>query len=145
MNYLEDQMIYSTMLDDSKAIERLLELDYELYSTASAATDIAYLFGRDLREAKKITTSAFNGMSNNQISQIVRAKMLNVSSIVGFLTVSEIDINLALTSDWKDFEDALQYVVSLRHGMDAVITWNVKDFKKAEIPVYTPREFITQF
>lgn len=48
-----------------------------------------------------------------------------------------------LIAIFSDFEDGLQYFSAVDvMEIDAIITRNKKDFKKSEIPVYTPSEFL---
>jgi len=53
-------------------------------------------------------------------------------------------IELALNSDFKDFEDAVQYYCAIENGIKVLITRNLKDFKHAKIPVLTAEEFVKQ-
>lgn len=46
-----------------------------------------------------------------------------------------------LSTDWKDYEDAVQNQSALWTGADCVITRNKKDFKDSSLPVYTIEEF----
>lgn len=46
---------------------------------------------------------------------------------------------------WKDFEDAVQYATAQRIHADYIITRNIRDFQKSEIPAVTPVEFLTRF
>ncbi len=50
----------------------------------------------------------------------------------------------AITSPFKDKEDALQYYTALNHGADYFITRNITDYKSTSVrlPVMTPVEFI---
>ena len=60
-------------------------------------------------------------------------------------TICELDkriIEKGLNSDFSDYEDSLQYYSALRKDCEILITRNVKDFKKAEIPILTPDEFL---
>lgn len=43
----------------------------------------------------------------------------------------------------NDFEDGLQYQAAISVSCDCIITRNKKDFSLAEIPIYTPLEFIS--
>lgn len=56
--------------------------------------------------------------------------------------LDELIIEKGLNSDFSDFEDALQYYSALRSECDIIITRNGKDFKKSQIPVMTPNEFL---
>lgn len=51
-------------------------------------------------------------------------------------------IELALSSDFKDFEDAIQYYTALKHRGDLIITRNLKDFIPSKLPVLTARDFL---
>lgn len=59
--------------------------------------------------------------------------------------ICELDVLIiekGLNSDFSDFEDSLQYYSALRTECDIIITRNGKDFKKSQIPVMTPDEFL---
>lgn len=58
-------------------------------------------------------------------------------------SVDEMTIDKSLHSGFSDFEDAVQYHSALAHQSDIFITRNKKDFKKIEIPLMTPTEFLT--
>ena len=58
------------------------------------------------------------------------------------LNVNDSIINKALESEFKDFEDAIQYFTAIENNMDCIITRNVKDYQNSIIPVYTPTELL---
>ena len=60
---------------------------------------------------------------------------------INLLNTTKESILKALNSDFKDFEDAIQYFCALENGIDCIITRNKKDFSYSHIPVYTPTEF----
>ena len=45
-------------------------------------------------------------------------------------------------SQFKDFEDAMQYHSAMQAGTEAVITRNSKDFTNSKIPVMTAGEYL---
>ena len=51
-------------------------------------------------------------------------------------------IDKATSSDFKDFEDAMQYFSALATGCDLIITRNEKDFKSALIPVLNCESYL---
>lgn len=57
-------------------------------------------------------------------------------------TVDKEIVHKALESDYKDLEDALQYYSAMAADAEVIVTRNVKDFVKYEIPVITPTEFL---
>jgi predicted nucleic acid-binding protein len=51
-------------------------------------------------------------------------------------------IDLALNSEFSDFEDAIQYYLALQNEIEVLLTRNLKDYKKAQITVLTAQDFI---
>ena len=51
-------------------------------------------------------------------------------------------IDLALASDFNDFEDAIQFYTALESNLHVIITRNKKDFKNNLIPVFSAKEFL---
>ena len=62
--------------------------------------------------------------------------------ISGICELDELIIEKGLNSEFHDFEDSLQYFSALRTECDIIITRNGKDFKKSQIPVMIPDEFL---
>jgi predicted nucleic acid-binding protein len=52
-------------------------------------------------------------------------------------------INLSLDSEFKDFEDAIQYYTAVENNLDLIITRNLKDFKQSKVPVLTAFEYLS--
>ena len=65
-------------------------------------------------------------------------------TLVQVLSFDSKTIDLAIASDFKDFEDAIQYSCALEHNLTTIITRNLKDYKKATIKVLTPETFLTK-
>ena len=52
------------------------------------------------------------------------------------------DIENAILSKFSDFEDGVQYFSALRSKkIDVLVTRNVKDYKHALLPVFTPKQW----
>lgn len=64
--------------------------------------------------------------------------------LVKVLPVDDKIIELALNSDFRDFEDAIQYYCAIENGINILVTRNLKDFKLARIPILTAEEFVKQ-
>jgi predicted nucleic acid-binding protein len=66
--------------------------------------------------------------------------------LISFLDVLIIDkgtIIQALSSEFKDFEDALQNYSAEQHaGIDIIITRNTRDYRKSKLSVMSPDDFI---
>ena len=54
-------------------------------------------------------------------------------------------IENSLDSEFKDFEDGVQYFCARRIDADLIITSNKKDFVHSEIEVMTPVEFYERY
>lgn len=63
-------------------------------------------------------------------------------TIVNVLAVDSKTIDLAVASDFNDFEDAIQYCCAIENSLTTIVTRNIKDYKKATIKVLTPETFI---
>lgn len=63
-------------------------------------------------------------------------------TLVHVLPVDNKTIDLAIASDFNDFEDAIQYSCAIENKLNTIITRNTKDYKKASIKVLSPEVFI---
>jgi len=65
-----------------------------------------------------------------------------ISEIEGYVGIQETNRNIiqkALKSNFKAFEDAIQYFSAVQLGdIDIITTRDIKDFKKSELPVLSP-------
>ncbi len=76
--------------------------------------------------------------SENQAKQILR----KFKVLVHVTSLTEKIIDLALNSEFEDFEDAIQYFSALQNEIKILLTRNLKDYKKAQITVLTAQDFI---
>ncbi len=53
--------------------------------------------------------------------------------LIEVLPMDDKIITLSLESDFKDFEDAIQYYTAVENQIDIIITRNLKDFKTSKI------------
>jgi predicted nucleic acid-binding protein len=62
--------------------------------------------------------------------------------LVKVLPLDDKVTDLALNSEFRDFEDAIQYYTAIENDQDIIITRNQQDFKESKIPIMTAGEFI---
>ena len=62
--------------------------------------------------------------------------------LVKVLPLEDKAIELALASDFNDFEDGLQYFIAMDNESVIIITRNKKNFNNSKIPVMTAGEYI---
>lgn len=72
-----------------------------------------------------------------------RQLIAKFKTLVQVLAVDSKTIDLALASDFNDFEDAIQYSCAIENNLTTLVTRNVKDYKKATIHILTPEAFIS--
>lgn len=99
------------------------------------------------RKVKLYASSHSIATTHYLLKKYLDEKQLRVvlENLLDYLTVVAISqevIKKGLKSKHKDFEDALQIIAaSTIDKIDCIVTRNVKDFKEAEIPVFSPDEF----
>ena len=97
------------------------------YLCALSFPTLFYLLSKELRKGKAI-------------------KILEKIRIVfGVAAVDEKIIDLSLTADFDDFEDAVQYYSAIQAKADCIITRNKDDYVNDKIPVFTAEEFLSLF
>lgn len=90
-----------------------------------------------------LSFSNLNYILSKQYSSIQARKiLLKFKTLVTVLSVSDKVVELALLSDFKDFEDALQYFTALENEVNILLTRNLKDYKTAKIPIMTAEQFL---
>ena len=76
----------------------------------------------------------------------VISSLQDLSELVDILKVDSDIVKSALTSDFKDFEDSIQYFAAQEHkNVDCIITRNIKDYKNSSLPVMTQETFLVTF
>ena len=112
---------------DAVAILKLPESSVQKYVSASAITDIYYIARQEIKDKAEV---------KNLLKTLLQ--------IIHVADVSEDNILTALDSDWSDFEDSVQNAVAESHNYDAVITRNKGDYKKSNLKVFSPKEFLEE-
>ena len=65
--------------------------------------------------------------------------------LVRISSVAEAEIQSALSSSFKDFEDAIQhFAAKAEGGISAIVTRNKGDYSASEIPVLSPDQFLAK-
>lgn len=109
----------------------------------------AKIFNYSLQGKVKVYISA---VSYNNIYHILRQSLTSRETIklldglcemTEIADVTKVIIKTSLKTDFKDFEDAIQYNCALSiNELDFIVTRDTKDFKKSTLPVLTPEEAI---
>ncbi|SCD21729.1 pilt protein domain-containing protein [Proteiniphilum saccharofermentans] len=102
------------------------ENDVKLFISALTFANTHYLLLRHLSENE------------------ARKVMIKFKLLVKILPLEDKILELALASDFRDFEDAIQYHTALENKLNIIITRNKKNFKTSRIPVLTAKEFLNR-
>lgn len=81
-------------------------------------------------------------LSKQYSADQARKKLLKFKTLVTVLSVTDKVIELALSSEFKDFEDGIQYFTAIENNIKIVLTRNLKDYKSAQISVLTAEQFL---
>jgi predicted nucleic acid-binding protein len=71
-----------------------------------------------------------------------RKMLLKFKTLVNVLSVNDKIIELALLSDFNDFEDAIQYNTAIENSITSLLTRNLKVYKKTEITILTAQQYL---
>jgi len=130
--FIDSDIILDVLLEREEFFEssanilNLSELnEIKLFTSVIAITNIAYILRKELKNNKKV---------NEYINIIL--------SITKALPVTEEIIINSMETDFNDFEDSIQYITAKTNGIKILLSRNKKDYKKAEIQILTPIEFL---
>lgn len=75
--------------------------------------------------------------------QLVLEKIKLLLSITDVLHMNKSIVIQAANSEFKDFEDGLQYFSAVHNGVvDVILCRNLKDYTKSQIAVMTPEHYL---
>lgn len=130
--YIDTNVYINSIENRDKGISKnllafLTQKDIRLYLNDLSIINIHYI-------AKKNRT-------REEITQILKI-ILKKQEII---SIDKYIIEDSLNSEFKDFEDGVQYFCARRIDADLIITSNKKDFTHSEIEVLTPLEFYNNY
>ena len=132
------------VLVDTNIILDLLAQREEFYKDAQR------LFTLADRKNVKLYISALSVANINYILTKVQGKdtarriLIQFKVLVEVLPFDDKITELALASDFTDFEDAIQYYTALENGLDIIVTRNKKDYKNVDLPILSAGEYINK-
>jgi len=108
----------------AKLFKKIEDKELKGYLCALSFPTLFYLLSKELSGEKAIKT------------------LEKIRIVFSVAAVDQKVIDLSLTSDFKDFEDAVQYYSAVQVKADCLITRNKDDYIDDRIPVLTPEEFL---
>lgn len=123
-----------------------LLLDREPYSLSSSKLFTAI----EEREVIAFTTPVILANIYYISSRIINQKsaLESIRKLLTLLRVTAVDekiMLLAANSDFKDFEDSIQYYAAKNEAVDFLITRNKIDYKITDLTVCTPDEYLSVY
>jgi len=130
------------ILVDTNIIIDLLTKRKEFYIPASELFTLADKKEIELAISSLSIANTFCLLSKELNDKKSKEILRKFKLIVKVLPMDDKIIDLSLNSDFKDFEDAIQYYTALENNLEIIITRNLKDFKLAKIPVMTVENYL---
>jgi len=96
-----------------------------LFISASTITDIYYIVRKSTGNKETAMTLIKDLLEN-----------IDIAAVTGN------EIRQAISLDWGDFEDAVQYAAGETIAVDYIVTRNKSDFASSVLPVVSPDEFL---
>ena len=96
----------------------------------------------ELYTSPTVMVNTFYILRKNLGNENAKNALRKLRIILHVIDSSEKVLDLALNSNFNDFEDAIQYYTALNADIQTIITRNLKDYKAADILVQTPEMFL---
>ena len=88
------------------------------------------------------TYHVFYVLAKYENSKIALEKIRKFKLLCSMSVMDDEVVEKAIHSNFKDFEDAMQYFSALASNCNIIITRNEKDFKNAMIPVMNAESYL---
>jgi predicted nucleic acid-binding protein len=93
-----------------------------------------------------ISAISFNNiyyiLRKQQTPAVTRKTLCLLRDIFDIVTLDEHILNQAIDSNFKDFEDAIQYFSASRINAQCILSRNLNHYRASQIPILTPAEFL---
>ncbi len=128
---LDTNVILDVLLDRNPFVQPAIQL-FALCETggiqgvicADAATTVHYLIAKSLGQIQ------------------AREEIRKILALFDVAPVNRLVLDRATCSKITDFEDAVVHESGREFDVDAIVTRNIRDFKKGDLTVYTPMELL---
>lgn len=130
------------LLVDTNIVIDLLSRRESFFEEAQELFTLADIKKVDLYTSDLTSTNTHYLLSKCLKVDEARKTLIKFKVLVQVLTFDDKITDLALISDFKDFEDAIQYHTALENQINIIITRNKKDYKNAKLPVMTVKEYL---
>ncbi len=128
VNVCIDLIVNRSILPETKKrlFAVIIKNEIEIFVPACSIDTIFYILNSSMKIDKQVVLDSIQ-------------KLLNYTKL---LHTTDLSVNQAFYSGFSDFEDGLINSLAETNAMHAIITNNITDFSKSNIPVYRPDDFI---
>ena len=117
---------------------KLQEQKHDLYMSAGSVYTMIFLIDKYLRKEL--------GMMGDTRVEALRTLMKGILKTITVVGHDKESLLKAVEDvKYKDIEDSCQYQAAASARCDYLLTYNVKDYPEATLPVLSPVEFLAQF
>ena len=110
---------------DSQKIISLIERNYfDGYTSTLVIANCYYIISSNIDNKTAIKTIS---------------KLRSLLSVLPFF---DKEIGESINSNIRDFEDGVQYFISVNNNINNLITRNISDYKDLDINIFTPKDFL---
>ena len=127
---------------DTNIILDLLSMRKKFYQSASQLFSLADRKKIDVYASALSFTTIHYILSKQMGSEKARNILSLFKALVTVLPVDDNVIDQALVSNFKDFEDAVQYYCAVSAGIPVLLTRNIKDYLTAKISVMSTEDYM---
>lgn len=127
----DTNVILDVLLDRSPFVSEAAQL--------FAAVEMGKLQG--MISATTVTTIFY--LATKVLGKVLAKKSVSqLLQLFEVASVNRIVLEQAIEADFSDFEDAVLYQSGFQSGVVGIVTRDVKGYKKAKLPIYTPGELL---
>ena len=134
-----------TLLNERRVREAARQLSAPGPHNSATIQQLALSLGYSSSTSFIIAFKKVMGMQEPLRTDTVRSVMTQVLAIVDVAGQDKQTLlNGIHDMNFKDLEDSCQHQAAMKESCDYLLTFNVKDYSGAEIPVLTPQEFVNK-
>ena len=127
---------------DTDVILDLLSQRVPHFHFSAVLFSLAEMGKFELYTSPTVMVNTFYILRKNLGNENAKNTLRKLRIILHVIDSSEKVLDLALNSNFNDFEDAIQYYTALDADIQTIITRNLMGYKTADILVQTPEMFI---
>jgi predicted nucleic acid-binding protein len=132
------------LLADTNIVLDLLTRREGFYEEASILFSLADNDKVELFVSSLTFAHTYYILTRHTSDKEARKALRKLKVLVSVLPMDDKVIDLALNSDFNDFEDAVEYYTAIENNLQCIITRNLKAFKLSKLPVMRASDYLAR-